>query len=447
MVGVSVEIEGATTRFEDRITSGAATQIRTPTGYERLKPGPGQSPAAVHASQRSRLHQAIIELAAEAGHDKVTVRSLTRTAGISSRTFYLHFDNREECLTSAIDAVGHELLRRAAGRASAGAGWDGRVRASLASLLEDLAHRPKVARVLLIESLSAECPSRMRAKALTAGLERLVEQLLTQHPRGFAPPHPLVRGIAAGVVRVATVTTLTDKVEELACLSSDLADWAVRVYGKVTTELSVSRRGGNYTKGRREVAPLPTEMSSMAGYGDHERILATVSRLAAERGFEGLSVSTIRREAGVSRRAFDARFASTSECFLAAVESLACVAARKAAAWAADLSPGEDPSYRRMLALCVIAARNQSLARLVLAEILAPGREGLLGRERLISAAVEQLAGTEPHDPVANTVGIEASVAGAWRIAEYELLADNGSRLPQAARLLSSLCASDFVSG
>jgi AcrR family transcriptional regulator len=382
----------------------------------------------------------MLELAGDARYERVTVRSLTRTAGVSSRTFYRHFPNREECLASTIDSVGHEFLCRATRTKVEAAGWHIRIRAALASLFGDLATQPKAARVLLVESLSAGRPARARARELTADLERLLAHLLATSPVAADPPRQVVAGIAAGIVRVATTTTLTGRAEELAGISVEVGNWVVAIYDKEVVTLSATERESDRRR-RREASPLPAEMSSIAGHGDHERILAAVSRLATEGGFGALSVPKIRREAGVSRRAFDARFGDATECFLEAVESLARTAAKKAEAWASASRAGGDRSYRRILALCAIAARNRSLARLVLAQILAPGREGLLRRERLISAAVERLA--EQHAPRTRTseVGLEASVAAAWRIAEDEVLTDDGRRLPEVARLLSGLCA------
>jgi len=439
-MGLSVEIDGATPGVEDRSTTGRAVPERLPTGYDRLKPGPGHSPEEVRASQRIRIHRAMIELAAERGHERVTIRSLTRRAGVSSRTFYRHFRNREECLGSTIDQVGHELLLRAVKTKAEQAGWHNQLRRSLGSLFGDLADRPKAARVLLVESLSAELPTRTRAKELTADLERLLTRLLAASLSTATPPRRLVNGIAAGIVRVATTTTLTGRADELAGMSVAVGDWVVGVYDEERVALSAVAREGRW-RARREALPLPAEMSSTVGYRDRERILAAVSRLAVEKGVGALSVSRIRREAGVSRRAFDARFDDATECFLAAVESLARIAVGKACAWAADPRARGDRTYRRTLALCAIAARNQSFARLVLAQILAPGRDGLLRRERLISTAAERLAGPGAPASRLSVVGLEASVAAAWRIAEEGVLENNCCRLPETARFISSLFA------
>ena len=65
--------------------------------YGKLRPGPGRSPSDVAAHQRMRIHGAMVEIAGEQGYEAVTVRGLTRTAGVSSRTFYERFEGKEEC--------------------------------------------------------------------------------------------------------------------------------------------------------------------------------------------------------------------------------------------------------------------------------------------------------------------------------------------------------------
>jgi AcrR family transcriptional regulator len=381
----------------------------------------------------------MMELAADLGYERVTVRALTRTAGVSSRTFYSHFANRDECLVSTIDSVGHEILRRAAQSRFDKLDWQGQVRASLGSLLRDLAGQPRAAQLLLVEVFAAGRPARTRATELTAEVERLLARLLAPGVAAVLPPPRLVVGIAAGIVRVATMTTLTGRADELGRLAGELGDWVIDTYDERAVALNTWAQRRHRKGGRREPLPLPASLSAIDGHGDGDRILSATSRIASGSGFAKLTASKIRREAGVSRHSFDTRFGDATECFLAAVESLARTAAVRADAWAAGTGGKEHRSYRTVLALCAMAARNQSHARLVLAMILAPGRVGLLGRERLISAAAERLMETRQAPPRQSPLAPEASVAAAWRIAQREIVAGRGDRLPRSAPLLSAL--------
>jgi AcrR family transcriptional regulator len=171
---------------------------------------------------------------------------------------------------------------------------------------------------------------------------------------------------------------------------------------------------------------------------ERERILRATVRLAASGGFQDLTATEIRRHAGVSRRGFNAHFASPTECFLESIEWLASIAADRGWSWAAI----ETDPYRRMsrmiVALTAQAARNELLAKLVLAGAVEIGREGLLCRERLISeAAAQTRAAIGP--ALAPPWTADASVAAVWHIATVEALTDKAKSLPRLAPLLVQL--------
>jgi AcrR family transcriptional regulator len=401
--------------------------VRGASAYRKLRPGPGLKRQEVSASQRARIHRAMVELAADAGHEHVTVRGLTRTAGVSSRAFYGHFANREECLADTVVSVGRELISRAGRRGAGELDWEDQMRSTLDSLLGDLAERPEEARLLLVEALAAGRPGRTGATKLTADLERLLARLLAASPIAAAPPRHLVVGIAAGVVRVVTMTTLTDRAAELPGLAAELADWMLGVYDERAIALCAAPRPRPDREARGGPPLPPSKLRILDGYGEHERILAAASRLAAGDGFAALTAVKIRREAGVSCQSFQASFGSVADCYLTAIESLARVAVARAESWAASADGRGHRAHRTILALSTQAARNPSLARLVLAGILAPGREGLRRREYLVTDAAARLGA-----PLS-----DLSVAAAWRVAEAETAAGNARDLPRMVPLLT----------
>jgi len=166
-------------------------------------------------------------------------------------------------------------------------------------------------------------------------------------------------------------------------------------------------------------------------------MLAAVARLAASEGFASLTITTIRREAGVSRSSFDARFASAAECFLVAVRTLAHSALARAVG-GADRNRDQHPYLHQIvLGLCAEADQDEAPARLVFVEILAAGTDGLLCRERLISEAAAQLHGRGLGGPGASAVDVDASVGAAWRAAELIVAAGPPSQLITLAPLLT----------
>lgn len=125
---------------------------------ERLPRGRHGLPReAVTASQRNRIHQAMVEVVAERGYPETRVVDVIGGAGVSRKTFYELFDSKEDCFLAAYDA----LLGNPWGKASEafelrpGAAWAERAAAALEALLEHLSRHPQEARFAIVEVLAA----------------------------------------------------------------------------------------------------------------------------------------------------------------------------------------------------------------------------------------------------------------------------------------------------
>jgi AcrR family transcriptional regulator len=111
----------------------------------------------VTESQRSRIHQAMIEVVSQRGYPETRVVDVIGVAGVSRKTFYELFDSKEDCFLAAYDVLLGNLLGDA-GRAfegSPGAPWAERIRGALEVLLEHLAAHPEEARFAIVEVLAA----------------------------------------------------------------------------------------------------------------------------------------------------------------------------------------------------------------------------------------------------------------------------------------------------
>ncbi len=115
----------------------------------------GLDSAVVRASQRMRLIEAMTEECAQKGYANTTVADVIERSGISRKTFYEHFKNKEDCfLQSYID--GHDKLRAdIATRMAAATNWREGLEFSLRGYLESLAARPAFTRIFATEALAA----------------------------------------------------------------------------------------------------------------------------------------------------------------------------------------------------------------------------------------------------------------------------------------------------
>jgi AcrR family transcriptional regulator len=109
----------------------------------------------VVASQRGRLIDAMAVVVAVKGYTAATVADVIGHAGVSRKTFYEHFRDKEACFLAVYDAGVEVLLatmREAQGEADDPAG---RIRALVRAYLGTLALEPAFARSLLIEVAAA----------------------------------------------------------------------------------------------------------------------------------------------------------------------------------------------------------------------------------------------------------------------------------------------------
>jgi AcrR family transcriptional regulator len=135
-----------------------ATSHFPPAPPSRLPSGRhGLTREAVVASQRARLIDAMAQVVAEKGYPATTVADVVERAGVSRRTFYEQFADKEACFLAAYDAGLSAVLGRIvdAVQTDHGGGWRDRARAGVEAFLALLASEPAFARALQVEILTA----------------------------------------------------------------------------------------------------------------------------------------------------------------------------------------------------------------------------------------------------------------------------------------------------
>jgi AcrR family transcriptional regulator len=400
----------------------------------KLRPGPGLARETVAADQRLRLRAALSGLAAESGYDTVTVRALIHRASVSTSTFYKHFGGVEECFAAIVGMTIRGLVARMAAARGPDADVLAGLRAAVRYLMESMAREPETARAVLVEAFAAGPRVRAEMEAALGELEQLLAESLAVAPRpAVGTPH-LAVGLIAGAARIVRKTALTGRADELPGLADELTDWMLAIaHEEVVTFRSPHSRPPHESADAVPVRIGPP-LSSRELFSDSGRraVMAT-ARIAAANGLAGLTSARIRKDAGLSREEFDAHFKGVEDCFLATVVSIGEMAAETAELAAQDAGTWERRIYRTMTALCTLAAADRALSRMVLVEITAPGRTGLLRREELIGRCADHLRHAAPTDRRPSVLAADASVSAIWRIAETEVAAGRAAQLPLVA--------------
>jgi AcrR family transcriptional regulator len=173
------------------------------SGRGRLPPGRHGLPRTfVAENQRERLLNGVVEAVAEHGYNATTISRIAAAAKISRRTFYEHFEGKEDCFLAAYEMIEAHVLDSMLAAPGAGEPWPERVRARLAALLDVLSHDVAVSRFFLIEPLAAG--------GAPAARYREAMQLLAGALRPEPPPgdlemevrgQALIGGLATLIVR------------------------------------------------------------------------------------------------------------------------------------------------------------------------------------------------------------------------------------------------------
>jgi AcrR family transcriptional regulator len=420
------------------MTSSRGAALAAPSAEKdvlrKLKPGPGMSREAVAIDQKLRLRIALVALVAELGFAAVTVRALIRRAGVSTSTFYNHYDSVEGCLGGIVVMTIQILIGDMEDASRHGIGLLDGMQSGLRHLMGHLSREPDLAQAVFIEAFAAGPQVREEMETSLESLEALVAEALTLAPRPVAGTTHLAAGLVAGIVGTIRKTARTGKAEELSDLTDDLNDWMLSVAHEevVAFSQSSSRPSDEGTGGLLfQMRNLEVSPETVADGG--RRAVTTAARLAAVNGLAGLTSAKIRKDAGLSRREFERHFTGVEDCFLDAVESVARTAATVAGSSADGVEGWERRTFKTVGALCSLAAGDRGLSRLVLLDVTAPGRAGLLRRDAMIERAAERICDQAPSDRKPSALAANASVDAIWRIAETEVAAGRSTQLRRLA--------------
>ncbi|HEY4177296.1 MAG TPA: helix-turn-helix domain-containing protein [Kofleriaceae bacterium] len=176
------------------------------------------SRATVEQSQRWRLIEAMIEVAARIGYADASVATVIERAGVSRKTFYEHFTDKEDCFLAGYEVVSDRLIADIVA-ASAGHKSDAARRtAQVTKFIATLAAEPAGARVFMVDVLGAG----PRALKLREQVNRRFADALF----GDAPVDEIRRtAVVGGVNNVVAGALLAGRGKDLLELAPSLSDF------------------------------------------------------------------------------------------------------------------------------------------------------------------------------------------------------------------------------
>jgi AcrR family transcriptional regulator len=164
----------------------------------------------------------VLQAASRSGYAAMRIEDVIAIAGVSRRTFYDHFANKEEAFLAAYELVLEQLLSGVTSAFATGESWTSRVRRGLAAFLNLLASEPVLAQVCVVEALAAGPRALARRTEAMEAFQRLL-----QPPKGDAlatstAPPVAVEAIVGGIYEVIYSRVTTNRTEELPSLLPSL---------------------------------------------------------------------------------------------------------------------------------------------------------------------------------------------------------------------------------
>jgi AcrR family transcriptional regulator len=407
-------------------------------------------------AQRLRLALAMIEAIAENGYRATRVADVIARAGVSRKTFYEHFANKQDCLLVTYDLVAEEGMRRVERAYLETEGWPERVEAGIRALFEGSIENPGALRLGLVE-IGAVGPAGIERR------ERSIDRYVTFMRAGLelAPGEGTIsemtlKAIIGGVNRVLYRRRLRGEDAQLLAIVPDLVNWSTSYYptpAAILAEPSAEPQGTDTSGAETDTGSAGTDTGSAGTdtgilhggrapgtlsphsrlnprrglprgdqnisrsfvvHSQRERILDAVANLTAAEGFAALNVEGIAEQAAVSLKAFYEHFADKEDAFLVAYEighgkglAFAEQAYMAESDWRLGVRAGiaalfeflaSEPSFAHIALIDALIATAQTAERSnvgvqALARMLVPRTDEAPGRAPVVGVTIEAIAG------------------------------------------------------
>jgi AcrR family transcriptional regulator len=342
--------EGSTST---QIAPARVAALRLAPIYKRLPHGPHQlARQEVTQNQRARIHGAMIEAVSERGYRKTSVKQVVALAGVSRRSFYELYANKEQCFLTSLDLIAAGTVKHTNDAYKAAKGdVEDRLRAAFKQITKEIADNSKRASLLLVEAPTAGGEGLSHLCRATATFEQMLLSSLTHASDGEAPPLAIVRGIAGGLQEVMSARLRSGRAGEIPALAEEMLRWTLLFQIPASSHMTVrlaeralvslrSTNGhatnGHSINGHSSNGHIANGNSSngRASNGNSHlngdasqldirvRLFESVLRLTVLENYAELSSAQIADEAGVPIDSFFELFEHKQECFTAAFAAM-----------------------------------------------------------------------------------------------------------------------------
>ncbi len=279
------------------------------------------------STQRERLLDAMIHVAAREGYASATIAHVIEHAGVSRPTFYDYFTDKDDCFLAAVAVVQRRLLdhiRRAVERAEP----QRAIVASVRAMVEFANELPERANFLTNAPLAGGARALDARDRGIAQIAQIVDRV--EQAREAATPDVASR-LLIGATQRLLASRLRRGESGMDGVLEDLTPW-IESYAMPSAE---QRWRALVPMPSPDPWPLPPEMllrapaplSPRRGRAPEEavenqrqRILFATAEIVEEEGYTAATIAAITKRAGVDYRTFSSLFADKRDAFMTIYE-------------------------------------------------------------------------------------------------------------------------------
>ena len=467
-------------------TSGRIASPQIAPLYKRLPHGPHRlARDEVIQNQRARIHGAMVEAIAQYGYQKTSVKKVVALSGVSRRSFYEQFADKEQCFLTSLDLVAARAVKQTneAYRAADG-DLEDRLRAAFEKFTKEVGgNGSKGGSLVIVEGPAAGAASLPHLCRATATFEQMLLSSFTHAFKDGALPPPIIRGIVGGLYEVISIRLRSDRAKEIPALAEEMLQWTLRFQASPPDNLAahlaeralvgLRSTNGHATNGHATNGHSTngyssnghsTNGSSSNGHSEYGhttngnghlnsdashldirgRLLECVLRLSVLEDYAELSALQIADEAGVSIDSFFELFKQKQECFTAAFDEMA-----DELLWAiADLElVGEDWPRAVRKAIGVLMrhlAEHPLHARMIAAEVYTAEPEAIERNRELFQEIATLLTEGAPAG-TGGTLAVDGVAGAIWHTVRCQVAGEQIQRLPALTDYLTYVVLAPFI--
>jgi AcrR family transcriptional regulator len=348
------------------------------------------------SSERARLIEALIEVAAERGYIDTSIETVLARAGLDRPAFDRHFRGKYDCFLTAWQEMNEECMHSMMRAYDSEQYWPDRLRAVASEVVGSLCHEPSRA-CFAVEVLAAGDAARARRDMTMRVIASLIDAGRKEMDDPESVPHTTAEALAGSAYGQVYAKVVRGDTDDLPKLVPQLMSAAVMPYLGVEAALEELNRSSNSSdRYRRPVAAEPADKSveqaeeyppelarlppgrhglprEFVAHNQRERLIAGLAEAIAENGYAGTTIAHITRHAAVSRRTFYEHFASKDECFVAAYDTVMAELRERVGQAFEEEDDWPHAVKAGIAAMLRFLAAEPNLARLCMVEALVAG--------------------------------------------------------------------------